>query len=204
MIFLQLTRQKLLKTHIIWRPTVKQKQYIICSNLSLFKNTNIYNMIIYYYNRYRNIYHIYQNSIKMSKCMKSIHVFLKLYSFISDRLRATTYRWLSLSQSPGYQTKYFEISVVWDSQSVKSFTFFMNLELQLARKQFITVELRNVTDSTLLIHSKIVCDQCLFCTPFPLEVWYTLINLTQFLQHVSYVCCLHQRTPLNCVQSLKL
>ena len=34
-----------------------------------------------------------------------------------------TYRRLSLSQSPGDQTKYFEISVVWDSQSVTSFTF---------------------------------------------------------------------------------
>ena len=122
------------------------------------------------------------------------------------RLHIWIYRRLSLSQSPGYQTKYLEISVVWDSQSVKSFTFFMYVELQLARKQSRTVELRNVTDSTLFIHSKIVCDQCLFCTPFPLEVylWYTLINLTQFLQHVGYVCCLHQRTPLNRVQSLKL
>ena len=120
------------------------------------------------------------------------------------RLHIWIYRRLSLSQSPGYQTKYLEISVVWDSQSVKSFTFFMYVELQLARKQSRTVELRN--DSTLFIHSKIVCDQCLFCTPFPLEVylWYTLINLTQFLQHVGYVCCLHQRTPLNRVQSLKL
>ena len=115
------------------------------------------------------------------------------------------YRRLSLSQSPGYQTKYFEISVVWDSQSVTSFTFFMYVELQLARKQSRTVELRNVTDSTLFTHSKIVCDQCLFCTLLPqVYLWYTLINLTQFLQHIGYVCCLHQRTPLNRVQSLKL
>ena len=35
------------------------------------------------------------------------------------------YRWLSLSQSPGDQTKYFELSVVWDSQFVMSFTLFM-------------------------------------------------------------------------------
>ena len=81
----------------------------------------------------------------------------------------------------------------------------MYVELQLARKQPRTVELRNVTDSTLFIHSKIVCDQCLFCTPFPqVYLRYTLVNLTQFLQHVGYVCCLHQRTPLNRVQSLKL
>ena len=39
------------------------------------------------------------------------------------------YRRLSLSQSPGDQTKYFEISVVWDSQPVTSFTFFMYVEL---------------------------------------------------------------------------
>ena len=115
------------------------------------------------------------------------------------------YRRLSLSQSPGEQTKYFEISVVWDGQSVTSFTFFMYVELQLARKQSRTVELQNVTDSTLIIHSKNVCDQCLFCTPFPqVCLWYTLISLTQFLQHVGNVCCLHQRTPLNSVQSLKL
>ena len=35
------------------------------------------------------------------------------------------YRWLSLSQSPGNQTKYFVLSVVWDSQFVKSFTLYM-------------------------------------------------------------------------------
>ena len=31
----------------------------------------------------------------------------------------------TLSQSPGNQTKYFELSVVWDSQFVMSFTFYM-------------------------------------------------------------------------------
>ena len=35
----------------------------------------------------------------------------------------TKYRWLSLSQSPGDQTKLFEMSILWDSQSVTSFTF---------------------------------------------------------------------------------
>ena len=115
------------------------------------------------------------------------------------------YRRLSLSQSPGYQTKYFEISVVWDSQSVTSFTFFMYVELQLARKQSRTVELRNVTDSTLFIHSQIGCDQCLFCTPFPqIYLWYTLINLIQFLQYVGYVCCLHQITLVMFVVYIKL
>ena len=86
-----------------------------------------------------------------------------------------------------------------------SFTYFMYVELQLARKQSRTVELWNVTDSTLFIHSKIVYDQCLFCTLFPqVYLWYTLINLTQFLQHVGYVYCLHQRTSLNRIQSLEL
>ena len=37
----------------------------------------------------------------------------------------TKYRRLSLSQSPGDQTKYFELSVVWDSQFVTSFTLYM-------------------------------------------------------------------------------
>ena len=59
-----------------------------------------------------------------------------------------------------------------------SFTFFMYVDFQLARKQSRTVELRNVTDGTLFIHFKIVCNQCLFCTPFPqVYLWYTLINL---------------------------
>ena len=35
------------------------------------------------------------------------------------------YRRLSLSQSPGDQMKYFELSVVWDSQFVTSFTLYM-------------------------------------------------------------------------------
>ena len=107
--------------------------------------------------------------------------------------------------SPGYQTKYFEISVVWDSQSGMSFTLFMYVELKLERKESRTVELRNVIDSTLFIHSKNVCDQCLFCTLFPqVYLWHTLINLTQFLQQVSNVCCLHLRMTLNSVHLLKL
>ena len=126
-------------------------------------------------------------------------ILLKKICLLWIMLNTWIYRRLSLSQGPRYQTKYFEISVVWDSQSVTSFTFFMYVELQLARKQSRTVELRNVTDSTLFIHSQIGCDQCLFCTPFPqVYLWYTLINLTQFLQPVGYVCCLHKRTPLNC------
>ena len=79
------------------------------------------------------------------------------------------------------QNTYLEISVVWDIKSVMPFTFFRHVELQLARKQSRIVELRNVTDSTQLIHSKNVCDQCLFCTPFPqVYFWYALINFTQF------------------------
>ena len=34
-------------------------------------------------------------------------------------------QWLSLSQSPGDQIKYFKLSVVWDSQFVTSFTLYM-------------------------------------------------------------------------------
>ena len=41
------------------------------------------------------------------------------------------YRRLSLSQSPGDQTKYFEISVVRDSQALMSFTFFMYMYVEL-------------------------------------------------------------------------
>ena len=37
----------------------------------------------------------------------------------------TKYRRLSLSRSPGDQTKYFELSVVWDSQFVTSVTLYM-------------------------------------------------------------------------------
>ena len=72
------------------------------------------------------------------------------------------YRQLSLSQSPGDQTKYFEISVVWDSQSVTSFTFFMymlNFSLQESSPELLhfemqsrTVELRNVTEISLNAH----------------------------------------------------
>ena len=79
----------------------------------------------------------------------------------SKEILVTWPRWLphpftgdSLSHSPGDQTKYFEISVVWDNQSVTSFTFFMYVEFQLARKQSRTVELQNVTNSPLFTHSK--------------------------------------------------
>ena len=120
-----------------------------------------------------------ENVLILALNWKNIHNQAEIQSLKEEYARKGIYRQLSLSQSPGYQTKYFETSVVWDSQSVTSFTFFMYLELQLARKQSRTVELWNATDSTLFIHSKIVCEQCLFFTPFPLEVyfWYTLINL---------------------------
>ena len=117
------------------------------------------------------------------------------------------YRRLSLSQSPGDQTKYFEISVVWDSQSVTSFTICMYVALQLARKQSRTVELRNVANSTLFIHSKNVCDQCLFdpvLHAISSSICDTHLSAWQFLQHVGNVCCLHQRMPIRRVQSLKL
>ena len=97
---------------------------------------------------------------KLRKCLRTLFfslttIFLHAHSFYK-------YKRLSLSQSPGDQTKSFEISVVWDSQSVTSFTICMFVALQLARKQSRTVELRNVADSILFIHSKKICDQCLF------------------------------------------
>ena len=46
-------------------------------------------------------------------------------TFIQYSSRPCNYRWLSLSQSPGDQTKYFELSVVWDSQFEMSFTLYM-------------------------------------------------------------------------------
>ena len=109
------------------------------------------------------------------------------------------YRQISLSQSSRDHTKCFEISVVWDSQSVTSFPFFMFMELQFARKQSRPVELQNVTDSALFIHSKNICDQCLLCTPFPqVYLWYKLINLTQFLQHVGNMLFTSKNTVKQC------
>ena len=96
-----------------------------------------------------------------------------------------------------------EILVVWDRQSMTSFTFFMYVELLTACKKAVqNCWTWNVTDGTLfIIHSKkTACDQYLFCKPLPqFYLWYTLISFTQFLQHVGNVCCLHQRKPLNSV-----
>ena len=47
------------------------------------------------------------------------------WSIFSWSIDFALYRRLSLSQIPGEQTKYFELSVVWDSQSVTSFTLYM-------------------------------------------------------------------------------
>ena len=47
-----------------------------------------------------------------------------LYSHVSLSF-CNSYRRLSLSQSPGDQTKCFELSVVWDSQFATSFTLYM-------------------------------------------------------------------------------
>ena len=100
------------------------------------------------------------------------------------------YRRLSLSQSPGDQTKYFEISVVLDSQPVTSFTFFiyMYVELHIActcisqlckyiqeRNQYVEIicvyECEVKKEMSPIAHCvyilKNVCDQCLSCMPFP-------------------------------------
>ena len=127
--------------------------------------------------------------------------------FQASSTRFFIYRRLFLSQSPADQTKYFEISVVWDSQSVTSFTICMYVALQLARKQSRTVELRNVTNSILFIHSKNVCDQWLFdpvLHAISSSICDTHLLAWQFLQHVGNVCCLQQRMPIRSVQSLKL
>ena len=83
------------------------------------------------------------------------------------------YRQLSLSQSPGDQTKYFEISVVWNSQSVTSFTFFMYVELQLARKQSRTVELRNSLIAHCLNILKTSVVNASFASHFLKSIWAT-------------------------------
>ena len=51
--------------------------------------------------------------------------FENLLTLIIKTFYGQKYRPLSLSQSPGDQTKYFELSVVWDSQFVTSFTLYM-------------------------------------------------------------------------------
>ena len=53
--------------------------------------------------------------------LKSVSLALK----VAVKFCKSNYRWLSLSQSPGDQTKYFELSVVWDSQFVTSCTLYM-------------------------------------------------------------------------------
>ena len=131
------------------------------------------------------------------------------------------YRRLSLSQRPGDQTKYFEISVVWDSQPVTSFIFsmYMYVELHIACtciSQLCTRETpirwfaylcvwmwnkRNVTDSPLCIHSKkmSVINACLarhfrkFICETHLSTSYNFSSTS-----VTFDCCLHQRTLLNC------
>ena len=83
----------------------------------------------------------------------------------------------------------------------------MYVALQLARKQSRTVELRNVANSILFIHSKNVCDQCLFdpvLHAISSSICDTHLSALRFLQHVGNVCCLHQRMPIRRVQSLKL
>ena len=84
--------------------------------------------------------------------------------------------------------------------------------IQLARKQSITVELLNVTDSTLFIHSKNICYQCLFARRFlksicdtrcdtHLSAWH---SYTYQLDIVSPALFTSKNTVKNSVQLLKL
>ena len=65
------------------------------------------------------------NTTKLSKCLDIeivTHISLS-YKWLNWYI--WKYRRISLSQSPGDQTKYFEVSVVWDSQCVTSFPLYM-------------------------------------------------------------------------------
>ena len=113
-----------------------------------------------------------------------------------------------------------------------SFTFYMYMyvELQIActcisqlckyppeRNQYVEINCisvcmgvkyrRNVTDSTLCLHSKNKCviNACL-ARCFLKSVCETHLSTSHSFSStlVTFDCCLHQRMPLNSVQSLKL
>ena len=101
------------------------------------------------------------------------------------------YRRLSLSRSPGDQTKYFKLSVVWDSQFVTSFTLYMYTDcftIVTTTCMYMYLETTYSSLNTLWL-------SCSFVTLI-------LRRLRQKLKNVDDY--LHQRTPLNSVQSLKL
>ena len=101
-----------------------------------------------------------------------------------------TYRRLSLSQSPGDQTKYFELSVVWDSQFVTSFTLYMFMDCLDNR------------DYNWHVH---VFGNDILEFKYPLSCSFVTLILRRLRQKLKNVDeYLHQRTPLKSVQSLKL
>ena len=100
------------------------------------------------------------------------------------------YRRLSLSQSPGDQTKYFELSVVWDSQFVTSFTLYMFTDCLDHRDYNLHV---HVFGNDILEFKYPL--SCSFVTLILRRLWQKLKNVDDYL---------HQRTPLKSVQSLKL
>ena len=82
---------------------------------------------------------------RISKSLVLFHIKQQMIHYICTKLQNSMrnssweiivtnfpmYRRLSLSQSPGDQTKYFEISVFRDSQPVTSFTFFVYMYVEL-------------------------------------------------------------------------
>ena len=118
-----------------------------------------------------------------------------------------------MRQSPVDQTKYFEISVVWNSQPVTSFTFFMYMyvELQITCTcisqlcKYITGE-KPICGNNLHIcvygceikkemspitHCVYILKKCPWSMPVlhavSSSLFVKLINFTQFLQHVCHV-----------------
>ena len=101
---------------------------------------------------------------------------------------------LSLSQSPGDKTKYFELSVVWDSQFATSFTLYMHsfFAYRLLRPSWLQLACTCIWKWRTL---NILWLSCSFLTLILRRLWQKLKNVDDYL---------HQRTPFNSVQSLKL
>ena len=101
------------------------------------------------------------------------------------------YRRLSLPQSPGDQTKYFEISVVRDSQFVTSFTLYMYMDYLDHRDYNLHVQVFGND----IFEFKYLLTELLIVILIFRRLRPKLKNVDDYL---------HQRTPLNNVQTLKL
>ena len=101
---------------------------------------------------------------------------------------ASNYRRLSLSQSPGDQTKYFELSVVWDSQFAPYTCIRIAWTIVTTTCMYMYLE-------TAYSSLNIFWLSCSFLTLILRRLWQKLKNVDDYL---------HQRMPLNSVQSLKL